>query len=153
MPFYDNTRPCSWAPRSIGMAVKRPQNMRTALVASFLVIGPFLLYSQQQNEGDSPGGQIHFVVRGYEEQRIYLSPAGVSSKQVELCETPGWGNLVILFSPDDYWIIVQDGGPSVGISLRLFRHEKGVEFTEQKTADIDGKAERLALQQNGFPSQ
>ena len=127
--------------------------MRITLIASFLIIGPSLLYSQQQNEGDSPSGQIHFVVRGYEEHRIYLSPARAITKQVELCETPGWANLVIHFSPDDYWIIVQDGGPSLGISLRLFRHEKGVEFTEQKDADIDGKAERLALQQNGLPSQ
>jgi hypothetical protein len=28
-----------------------------------------------------------------------------------------------------------------------------VKFTEQKEADIDGKAERLALKQNGFPAQ
>ena len=38
-------------------------------------IGPFLLYSQQQNEGDSPGGQIHFVVRADDEKTFYLSPA------------------------------------------------------------------------------
>ena len=127
--------------------------MRTTFIASFLIIAPFLLYAQQQNEGDSPSEKIHFVVRGDEEKKIYLSPAGASSQEVELCETPGWGNLVIHFSPDDYWIVVQDGGPSLGISLRLFRRDKGVKFTEQKDADIDGKAERLALKQDGFPPQ
>jgi hypothetical protein len=128
--------------------------MRKARIAFFLIIVPFLLCAQQQNEGDSPSGKIHFVVRGGDdEKKIYLSVPGANSKEVELCETPGWGNLVVHFSPDDYWIIVQDGGPSLGISLRLFRREKGVKFTEQKEADIDGKAERLALKQNGFPAQ
>ncbi len=129
------------------------QNMRRTVIAFFFVIAPFLLYAQQQNEGDSASGKIHFVVRGEEEKKIYLSPAAASSQEVELCETPGWGNLVLHFSPDDYWIVVQDGGPSLGISLRLFRRDKGVKFTEQKDADIDGKAERLALKQNGFPPQ
>ena len=133
--------------------VRHPNNMRKALIHLFLLIIPFLLYAQQQNEGDSPSGRIHFVVRGDEEKKIYLSVPGGNSQEVELCETPGWGNLVIHFSPDDYWLIVQDGGPSLGISLRLFRRETGVKFIEEKDADIDGKAERLALEQNGFPAQ
>ena len=85
--------------------------------------------------------------------KIYLSVPGGNSQEVELSETPGWGNLVIHFSPDDYWLIVQDGGPSLGISLRLFRRDKGVIFRKQKDADIDGKAERLALKLNGFGAQ
>ena len=129
------------------------QNMRKARIAFFLIIVPFLLYAQQQNEGDSPSGKIHFVIRGENEKKIYLSVPGGHSQEVELCETPGWGNLVIHFSPDDYWLIVQDGGPSLGISLRLFRRDKGVIFREQKDADIDGKAERLALKLNGFGAQ
>jgi hypothetical protein len=128
--------------------------MRKARIAFFLIIVPFLLCAQQQNEGDSPSGKIHFVVRGGDdEKKIYLSVPGANSQEVELCETPGWGNLVVFFSPDDYWIIVQDGGPSLGISLRLFRRDKGVKFTEQKDADIDAKAERFALKQKGFPAQ
>jgi len=127
--------------------------VRASFIAFLLIIAPLLLHAQQQNEGDSPSGKIHFVVRGDEQKKIYLSLTGASSQQVELCETPGWGNLVIHFSPDDYWIVVQDGGPSLGISLRLFRRDKGVKFIEQKDANIDGKAERLALKQNGFPSQ
>jgi hypothetical protein len=129
--------------------------MRKARIALFLIVVPVLLCAEQQNEGDSPSGKIHFVVRGGDdEKKIYLSvPGGANSQEVELCETPGWGNLVVFFSPDDYWIIVQDGGPSLGISLRLFRRDKGVKFTEQKDADIDAKAERFALKQKGFPAQ
>jgi hypothetical protein len=128
--------------------------MRKARIALLLVSVPFLLFAQQQNDGDSPSGKIHFVVRGDDsEKQIYLSEPGANSQEVALCETPGWGNLVIHFSPDDYWLVVQDGGPSLGISLRLFRRDKGVKFIEQKNANIDGKAERRALGQNGFPSQ
>jgi hypothetical protein len=98
-----------------GNKKSRSATLRTCeyrLSPSFLITSAFLLHAQQQNEGDSPSGKIHFVVRGDEEKKIYLSPAGASSQEVELCETPGWGNLVIHFSPDDDWIVVQDGGPS-----------------------------------------
>ena len=84
---------------------------------------------------------------------IYLSVPGGNSQEVELCETPGWATWLSHFSPDDYWLIVQDGGSSLGVSLRLFRRDKGVKFREQKDADIDGKAERLALKLNGFGVQ
>jgi hypothetical protein len=74
--------------------------MRKARIAFFLIIVPFLLCAQQQNEGDSPSGKIHFVVRGGDdEKKIYLSVPGANSKEVELCETPGWGNLVVHFHP------------------------------------------------------
>jgi hypothetical protein len=71
--------------------------MRKALIAFFLFIGPFPLHAQQQNEGDSPSGKIHFVVRGDDVKKIYLSVPSGNSQEVELCETPGWGNLVIPF--------------------------------------------------------
>jgi hypothetical protein len=119
----------------------------------FLLLVPFVLYSQQQDEGDSPSGKIHFSVRGDEGKTIYLSASGGNSQEVELCETPGWRNLVIHFSPDDYWLIVQDGGGSLGISLRLFRREKGAKYIEQKNTDIEGKAERLALERNGLQAE
>jgi hypothetical protein len=43
--------------------------MRTTFIAFFFIIAPFLHYAQQQNEGDSPSGKIHFVVRGDEEKK------------------------------------------------------------------------------------
>ena len=83
-------------------------------------------------------------------QEIWLWPKGHKNKAVRLCETCAWGNMSLTFSPDNYWIIVQDGGGSLGVSLRLFRRSKGVTFHEVKEANIDGKAERLALKQNGL---
>jgi hypothetical protein len=48
--------------------------MRKARIALLLVSVPFLLFAQQQNDGDSPSGKIHFVVRGDDsEKQIYLS--------------------------------------------------------------------------------
>jgi hypothetical protein len=52
------------------------QNIRTTVIAFFLTTAPFLLHAQQQNEGDSPSGKIHFVVRGNEQKNIYLPPLG-----------------------------------------------------------------------------
>jgi hypothetical protein len=119
-----------------------------------LAIVPLYVFAEQQNAGDSPSGNIHFELRKTSDEgakEIWLSEKDKKSAAVKLCDTPGWGNLEIHFSPDDYWLIVQDGGASLGVSLRLFKRDKGVVFKEIENADINGKAERLALQQNGLP--
>lgn len=111
--------------------------------------------AEQKAEGRSPDGDISYELRSGSDdsKHIWLYPTAGKEEAVELCETPGWGNLQIHFSPDSYWIIVQDGGSSLGISLRLFRRENGVQYRELKDADIDGKAERLALQQHGLSAK
>jgi hypothetical protein len=119
----------------------------------FVLSLPPHLLADQINDGDSPSGKIHFQVRGNDNdgKEIWLFPPNRQDQAVKLCDTEGWGNLVIHFAPDDYWIIVQDGGASLGVFLRLFRREKGLTFKEIKDADIGGKAERLAFRQAGLP--
>jgi len=118
-----------------------------------VLVAPRLLLPAQQEAGDSPSGAIHYELRkaADDSKEIWLFPKDRKEEAVKLCETPGWGNLVVHFSPDDYWIIVQDGGASLGVSLRLFRRQQGVRFQEIKEADIDGQAEKFALRERGLP--
>jgi len=109
----------------------------------------------QLNCGQSESGKISYELRGEEvgERELWLYPENHADAAVYLCDTEGWGALEMHFSPDDHWLIVQDGGASLGVSLRLFRRDKGVNFTEIKDADINGKAERMALKSNGLPAK
>jgi hypothetical protein len=121
-----------------------------------LCIAPLCVFADQQNEGESPSGNIHFEVRKTSNEaskEIWLAPKDKKAGAVKLCETPGWGNLELHFSPADSWLIVQDGGGSLGVSLRLFKQDKGVAFKEVEGADINGKAEKFALQRNGLPAE
>jgi hypothetical protein len=101
----------------------------------------------QQNEGTSESGKISFELRGEEvgEREIWLYPKDHTDAAVKLCDTEGWCCLKMHFSTDDHWLIVEDGGASLGVSLRLFRRDKGVNFTEIKKPDITEKAIELAL--------
>ena len=116
---------------------------------------PPLDAAEQQTQGTSPSGEIHYELRegADESKRIWLFPKDRPAQAVELCETPGWGYLSVHFSPDDNWLIVQDGGGSLGVSLRLFKREAGVRFRELEEAKIDDKIERLALTQAGAPAK
>lgn len=122
---------------------------------ALLFLAPLAATADQQNEGDSPSGKLHYELRGGDddEKEIWISEKGKKQNAVRLTDTPGWGNMVVYFSPDDYWIVVQDGGASLGVSLTLFRREKGAHFSEVKNADIDGKAEETALRQKGLPAE
>jgi len=125
------------------------------LYSLFLLLVPLRLWGDQFNEGDSPSHKIHFEVRGKDEnsKEIWLSPENHKEKAVKLCETEAWGNLEVHFSSDDFWIIVQDGGASLGIDLTLFQRVKGVTFKEIKDANIGDKAEHIALAQAGVPDE
>ena len=126
--------------------------MRLGFCFGLLFLSAGLARGTQVDEGDSPSGHIHFVVKGpQDDKRIYLSVKDHPQDQVALCQTPGWGNLEVHFSPDDYWIVVQDGGGSLGISLRLFRRETGVTYKEMTDVDMGRAAELAALQQNDLP--
>jgi hypothetical protein len=124
-----------------------PRRRATLCATLFLLMFVASTSAEQQNKGSSGSGQIEWQLReGAEEsKRIWLAPRDRPNEAVELCETHGWGNLSIHFSPDDSWLIVQDGGGSLGISLRLFKREKGLRFKELEEADINGKVERAAL--------
>ena len=111
--------------------------------------------SEQPTQGTSPSGEIQYELRegADESKRIWLFPKDRSAEAVELCETQGWGYLSVHFSPDDKWLIVQDGGGSLGVSLRLFKRDAGVRFRELEQAKIDDKVEQLALAQAGAPAK
>jgi hypothetical protein len=130
----------------------RDNPMKTfSLAALVCFLGLQLCRAEQQNEGNSATGEIHFVVKeAQDDKRIYLSPAGNPHDEVELCHTEGSGNLEMHFSPDDSWLVVQDGGSSLGVSLRLFHRNRGVSYKEITNAGVDGKAEQIALEQEGL---
>jgi hypothetical protein len=124
------------------------------LLFVFAIFRPASVFSGQLDQGDSLTGKIHYELRAGSAEggkAIWLWSKEDKSDAAMLCETPGWGNLEIHFAPNDQWIVVQDGGSSLGVSLRLFRRNDGVKFHEIKDADVDGKSERLALQQAGLP--
>lgn len=86
-------------------------------------------------------------------KQLWLSDSSNPAKRALLCSTPGWGNLVVTFAPDDSWIVVEDGGSSLGISLRLFRRQAGLNYQEATDANIDDKVELAALRANNLPEQ
>lgn len=149
-PIYRKLVEVSWD----GPGAKQGRNnvMKTISVAAVIsLLSLPMVRADQQNEGNSASGSIHFVVRGaQDDKRIYLSLAGHPRDEVELCQTEGSGNLELHFSPDDVWLVIQDGGSSLGVSLRLFQRDRGVIYKEMPKTDIDGKAERSALEQNGL---
>ena len=73
----------------------------------------------------------------------------------KLCDTEGWGNFRIYFSPNDRFILVEDGGSSMGIHLRLFTRvavKEGPLFTEKESANIEDKAGNFLLNRSGLPT-
>jgi hypothetical protein len=112
---------------------------------------------EQMNEGESLSGRIHYElrsIRGNEGGKaIWLWANQDKSDAKQLCETEGWGNVEMHFAPDDNWIVVQDGGASLGIRCRLFKREKGVAFREIEKPDLNTEAEILALRTAGLPAE
>jgi len=110
--------------------------------------------AEQETKGESDSGKLAWELRkGADTAEIWISsPENKNTPAVKLCETEGWGNLQMHFSPDDFWILVQDGGGSLGIHLRLFRRTKGATFAEQKQ-DIEEQMEKLAWKSAGQPAE
>jgi hypothetical protein len=111
---------------------------------------------KQMNEGESLSGKIHYELRSIRDNEggkaIWLWANQDKSDAKQLCETEGWGNLEMHFAPDDKWIVVQDGGASLGIRCRLFRRDKGPAFREIEKPDLNKRrkyprSERLDLLQ------
>jgi hypothetical protein len=114
-------------------------------------------YPDQPVEGTSPSREVHFELRGDPHElgtEVWLWK-GSKRSAVKLCDTAGWGNLRVHFSPDDRHILIRDGGSSMGIDLRLFSRAETrslSEFREEDSADIGDKAEQFALQKAGLES-
>ncbi len=116
-----------------------------------------VIRAEQQNEGASPDGEIRYEARSIgqnlesgAEKAIWLSERG-SEDWVKLCETPGWGSLEMHFSPDSHWLMVQDGGASLGISLRVFEQKNGAHYRELIDRHLDDRVERLAMDRARAP--
>jgi len=115
-------------------------------------------YPNQPAEGESPSGALHFELRGDPHElgaEIWLWGKDRQAA-MKLCDTEGWGNLRLYFSPDDRHALVRDGGSSMGIHFRLFSRDAPdarLNFREVETAAIEDKAELFALQQAGQPAQ
>ncbi len=125
--------------------------MRLLFTAACLAVWPAALPADQPEVGKSPGGHINYEVRpAGDEKEIWVYRDGEKGRANKMCETPGWGNLKLFFSPDDRWILVQDGGPSLGVTLRLFHREGEHSYRERDKENIDGKVEMAALKSDGF---
>ncbi len=121
---------------------------------------PTPTFGSQEAVGCSSSGQLHYDLRGHPHEHgveVWLRvEESVEEDAIKLCDTQGWGNLRMHFSPDDRWLLVQDGGPSLGIHLRLFRRAgegMGASYQELEDVDLGSQVERLALQQAGWPDE
>jgi hypothetical protein len=96
----------------------------------------------------TPNGLSRWEFRKAEDittrSEIWMWPDGHKADAIKLCEVEGSIGRVKV-SPDSDWLIVEDGGASLGISLRLFKHESGLTYKEIKKPDITKKAIELAL--------
>ena len=98
--------------------------------------------------GESPTGKIRYVLQGEEDNKqLVFYTEDRPDEGVVLCLTHGWGDMVVSFSPNEQWVVVQDGTASLGIYLRLFRRQRGLNYEEVTSADIGGRAESAALKQ------
>jgi hypothetical protein len=127
------------------------------LISAWLFLISSVALCEQLNEGQSPSGKLHYELRTTPnhdgEKAIWLWSKDDKSDAQQLCETGGWGYLEVHFSPDDNWIVLQDGGASLGVLCRLFRLRQGLVFREIQKPDLNAEAEKLALQKAGLPAQ
>ncbi|MEP6603837.1 MAG: hypothetical protein ABJB69_07815 [Spartobacteria bacterium] len=133
-------------------------NSKTAelLLICLAALGPVNgLVAEQLNEGEWLSGKIHYELRTLPDdaKEIWLFAKEDKSDSTKLCETEGWGNLEMHFSPDDIWIIVQDRGVSLGVRCRMFHIETGLHYREIKKPNLNSEAEKLALKRAGLPAK
>lgn len=113
------------------------------ILAGLLVSGMiFPASAQQPEEGWSSLGAWKFELRenAEGEKEIWIIPEANPDGAKKMTTTPGWGNMRMHISPDDKFIVLEDGGGSLGIDLRVFRAGTApteyVEDVDLKIADI-----------------
>lgn len=110
--------------------------------------------AQQPEEGWSNRGGWKFEVRENPDgdKEIWIIPETNPAAARKMATTGGWGNLRVHISPDDKVIVVEDGGGSLGIDLRVFRSsgEQAV-FVEDETVKIGDAVEAWALRKLNAP--
>jgi hypothetical protein len=127
-----------------------------ALLLVFAVLGPRGgVKADQERHGYSGTGDYEWELRGDTNagKEIWIWERGKKENATKLCDTQGWCCLKMHLSPDDSLLIVEDGGASLGVSLRLFRQTSGRHYHEIQERDINQAAERAALKGGGLPSQ
>jgi len=113
--------------------------MKRILLLAVLFI-PGFAAAEDRKDGVSTSGKIGWhVVETKEAADVLISEAdqGESAAQ-KLCGVISVANTKVTVSPDDSWVVVQSGGPSLGVSLKVFRRENGMIYAEQKSMDIGG---------------
>ncbi|WAC21061.1 hypothetical protein OVA24_06650 [Luteolibacter sp. SL250] len=112
-----------------------------AVVSIVFLAGLSAVVAQEKRkDGVSASGKIAWHVvnagdNGVSEVFISEGDQGESAAQ-KLCEAISIANTEVFVSPDDSWMIVQTGGPSLGINLIAFRRENGMIYNEEKDPDI-----------------
>lgn len=115
----------------------------TTLSMAMLVTPPA---KADTKEGKSSTKDMVWVARDTSDGgELFVSWAhgGTGAKVADLV---GLGALDVHFSSDDRWILVTDGGGSIGTTVRLFKRSSGLAFKEVKDFDFDFAVQRLAAQ-------
>jgi len=132
--------------------------MNRAILSSVVVTLSFFAdaaLAQQPTEGWANRGGWKFEVRpnANDEKEIWIIPEATPGAAKLMTTTPGWGNLRVHVRPDDLVIIVEDGGGSLGIDLRIFQTDKTVAgFVENENVRIGDVLETWAVQKAGAPA-
>jgi hypothetical protein len=126
----------------------KDMKMVLALIITALITSVTQPSSADEECFSTPNGLSCWEFRKAEDlttsSEIWMWPDGHKADAIKLCEVEGSIGRVKV-SPDSDWLIVENGGASLGISLRLFKHESGLTYKEIKKPDITGKAIKLAL--------
>ncbi|HQW27879.1 MAG TPA: hypothetical protein PK529_01770 [Verrucomicrobiales bacterium] len=111
--------------------------------------------AQQPEEGWANHGEWKFELRANanEEKEIWIIPEANPAGARKMTTTGGWGNLRVHISPDDKTIVVEDGGGSLGIDLRVFRSTgNATVFIEDETVKIADIVEAWAVKKLKAPT-
>ncbi len=124
--------------------------IRSLFLATCLCALPPALRAGQPESGTSPGGHVHYEIRpAADGKEIWVYRENEKGRINKMCETVGSDDLKLFFSPDDRWIVVQDGGASLGVSLRLFHRDGEHSYGERDKTDIGATVEAAAMKQDG----
>ena len=106
---------------------------------------------ESRADGKSPSGKIAWhVVETKDGAEVLISEGDQEeSAAVKVCETISLANTKVHVSPDDFWIIVESGTGSLGISLAVYQREKGMIYKEQAGTDIGGTVAKAAFKAAG----
>ena len=95
--------------------------------------------------GSSTSGAIAWSINPVNGDLMLINASG-SSTPKKLCGTINSANVEVAFSPDDKYVFVSDGGPSVGIHVTLYKRSSGLVYSAVGGIDFDLAVQRLAME-------